>query len=49
VKPPLPTHCVLVVQPLEQKPVLVLHCRPASPHWLVLVHCTQVFVVVSQV
>jgi hypothetical protein len=29
--------------------VVVLQSRPASPHWLLPVHCTQVFVVVLQV
>jgi hypothetical protein len=36
-KPP-PLQPVFDVHPLAQKPVLVLHCLPASPHWVLLVH-----------
>ena len=49
VKPAPPVQPAGDVQPAAQKPVLVLQRRPASLHWLLPVHCTQVFVVVLQV
>jgi hypothetical protein len=42
-----PAHCVFVVQPVAQRFVPVLQRRPASPHWLAVVHWTHRWVVVS--
>jgi hypothetical protein len=34
----VPPHWADVVQPVAQRPVEVLQARPASPHWLLVVH-----------